>query len=41
VLLQDLAEPEPPEWFERYLSSNDEEFQKYIGSLPKMEREEG
>ena len=41
VLLQDLAEPEPPEWFERYLSANDEEFQKYVGSLPRTEREEG
>ncbi len=38
-LLKDLAEPEPPEWFEPYLSFNEEEFQTYIGKLPREERE--
>ena len=40
VLLKDLGELEPPEWFERYLASTEEEFQKYIGSLSVDEREE-
>ena len=41
ALLNDLAEPEPPEWFEHYLSSSEAEFQKYIGNLSRNEREGG
>lgn len=39
TLLKDLVEPDPPEWFEHYLSANEEEFKKYLGNLPMEEKE--